>query len=73
MLRRIRWVRVVLTALLLEVFLLAIAIPLNLSANGRAILLEIVIPMCVVGAYAAGWWAAQKAGELLRRTSAKLA
>jgi len=64
MFRRIHWVRILLTALLVEVVLLAAAIPLNLSANGRAILLEIVIPLCVIGAFAGGWWAAQKAGEL---------
>lgn len=64
MLRRIHWVRIILTALLVEVALLAIAIPLNLSANGRAILLEAVVPLCVIGAFAGGWWAAQKSGEL---------
>ena len=62
--RRIHWVRIILTALLVEVALLAVAIPLNLSANGRAILLEAVIPLCVIGAFAGGWWAAQKSGEL---------
>ena len=63
MLRRIHWLRIILTAVLVELVLLAIAIPLNLSANGRAILLAIVIPLCAVGAFAGGWWAAQKAGE----------
>lgn len=62
MLRQIRWVRIVLTALLVEVALLAVAIPLNLSANGRAMLLAIVIPLCLTGAFLGGWWAARKAG-----------
>lgn len=64
MLRQIHWVRIILTALLVEVALLAVAIPLNLSANGRAILLAAVIPLCFVGAFAGGWWSAQKSGAL---------
>jgi hypothetical protein len=64
MLRRIHWVRIILTALLVEVALLAVAMPLNLSANGRAILLAAVIPLCLIGAFAGGWWTAQKSGEL---------
>src|SRR5690349_15808695 len=64
MLQRIRWVRIILIAVVIELVLLAIAVPLNMSENGRAILLGIVIPMCVVGAFIGGWWAAQKAGGL---------
>lgn len=52
------------TALLVEVVLLAVAIPLNLSAGGRAILLAAVIPLCVLGAFVGGWWTAQKSGDL---------
>jgi hypothetical protein len=62
--RRIRWVTTILIAVAVELVLLGIAIPLNMSANGRAILLGIVIPLCVLGTFAGGWWAAQKAGQL---------
>jgi putative membrane protein (TIGR04086 family) len=64
MLRQIRWVRILVAAVLIEVALLAIAIPLNMSANGRALLLMLVIPLCVVGTFIGGWWTAQKAGRL---------
>lgn len=64
MLRRIRWSRILLAAVVVELVLLAIAIPLNLSANGRAVLLATVIPLCVVGAFIGGWWAARRAGGL---------
>lgn len=61
---RIHWLRVVVAAVVVEVVLLAIAIPLNMSANGRAALLALVIPLCVVGAFLGGWWAASRAGRL---------
>jgi putative membrane protein (TIGR04086 family) len=64
MMRRIRWLRVVLGAVLVEVALLAIAIPLNLSASGRAVLLALVVPLCFVGTFIGGWWVARKAGDL---------
>lgn len=43
--------------------LLAIAIPLNMSEHGRAILLALVIPLCVIGAFLGGWWVARGAGS----------
>lgn len=52
MLSRIRWLRIVGAAVLVEVLPISVAIPLNKSANGRAVLLVIVIPMCVVGTVA---------------------
>ena len=64
MLRRIRWLRIVGAAILVEVVLLAIAIPLNKSADGRAVLLAIVIPLCVAGTFIGGWWAARGASRL---------
>jgi putative membrane protein (TIGR04086 family) len=60
---RVHWVRVVLTAAAVEVVLLGIAIPLNMSATGRRALLALVIPMCVVGAFLGAWWAARKVGR----------
>ncbi len=41
------------------------AIPLNLSANGRAILLALVVPLCVIATFLGGWWVARRAGGLL--------
>jgi hypothetical protein len=62
MLSGIRWWRIIVGAVVVEVVLLAIAIPLNMSANGRAILLALVIPLCVIGTFLGGWWVAQRAG-----------
>jgi putative membrane protein (TIGR04086 family) len=64
MLSRIRWVRIIVAAVLVELVLLAIAVPLNMSANGRAILLAGVIPLCVVGTFIGGWWTARRADGL---------
>jgi hypothetical protein len=64
MLDRIRWLRIVGAAILVEIVVLVIAIPLNLSANGRAVLLAIVIPLCMTGTFIGGWWAARGAGRL---------
>jgi TRAP-type C4-dicarboxylate transport system permease large subunit len=47
-----------------EVVLLSIAIPLNLSATGRAALLALVIPLCVIGSFIGGWWVARAADGL---------
>ena len=60
---RIHWLRVTLAALAVEVVLLAIAVPLNLSADGQKALLYLVIPMCVLGVFLGGWWVARKAGN----------
>jgi len=64
MLRQIRWVRIVVAAVLIEVILLGTAIPLNSSETGRAILLAVVIPLCVLGTFIGGWWTARGAGGL---------
>ena len=64
MLLRIRWLRIVVSAILLETALLGIAIPLNMSANGRATLLALVVPLCVIATFLGGWWAARKADGL---------
>jgi putative membrane protein (TIGR04086 family) len=63
-LRRILWLRVILTAILVEVVLLGIAIPLNMSANGQAVLLILVIPLCIIGTFLGGWWVGRRAGSL---------
>jgi hypothetical protein len=64
MLRQLRWWRIVVGAVVVEVVLLGIAIPLNLSANGRAALLVLVIPLCVAATFAGGWWGARRARGL---------
>lgn len=58
MLSRIRWLRIVVGAIVVEAVLLGIAIPLNISDNGRAILIAGVIPLCVIGSFVGGWWVA---------------
>ena len=59
-----RWWRIIIGAVVVEVVLLAIAIPLNMSDNGRAVLLILVIPLCVIGAFLGGWWVARRASSL---------
>lgn len=59
MLRRIRWWRIALAAVVVEAVLPAIAVLLNLSATGRAALLVGAIPLCVVGTFFGGWWVAR--------------
>jgi putative membrane protein (TIGR04086 family) len=61
---RIHWLRVLLGAVVVEAVLLGAAIPLDASESGRAILLALVIPLCVIGAFLGGWWVARRAGEL---------
>jgi putative membrane protein (TIGR04086 family) len=61
---QIHWWRVVLAAVVVEAVLLVIAIPLNMSANGRAILLALVVPLCFVATFLGGWWVARRAGRL---------
>jgi len=63
--KRIRWIRIIVGALAVEIALLAVAVPLNQSASGRALLLAIVVPLCVIGTFLGGWWVARKADELL--------
>jgi putative membrane protein (TIGR04086 family) len=61
---RIHWLRVAVAAVVVEVVLLGIAIPLNMSESGQRVLLNLVIPMCVFGAFLGGWWAARTVGGL---------
>ncbi len=61
---RIHWLRVALAALVVEIVLLGIAVPLNMSESGQRALLVLVVPMCVFGAFLGGWWAAKGAGSL---------
>jgi putative membrane protein (TIGR04086 family) len=64
MLSRIRWLRIVVGAVAVEVVLLGIAIPLNMSDNRRAILLVLVVPLCVIGSFVGAWWVARRAEGL---------
>jgi hypothetical protein len=58
-LSRIRWLRVVMGGFLVEVLLIAIAIPVTL-AFGQTPLLYVVPPACLVMTFIFGWWAARK-------------
>lgn len=64
MLSRIRWLRIAVGAIAVEGVLLGIAIPLNMSDNGRAILLVLIVPLCVIGTFLGGWWVARRAEGL---------
>jgi hypothetical protein len=57
--------RIVLGAVLIEVALLVVAVPLNMSAQGRSALLAIVVPLCAIAAYLGGWWVARRADGFL--------
>jgi putative membrane protein (TIGR04086 family) len=59
---RIRWWLIILGAVVVEVVLLGVAIPLNLSESGRSILLALVVPLCVIATFLGGWWVARRAG-----------
>ena len=61
---RNRWLRILTGGVLAEVALLVLAVPLNASDGGRALLLQIVIPACVIATFLGGWWVARKAGGL---------
>jgi putative membrane protein (TIGR04086 family) len=57
-----RWGRIVVGALLAEVGLFVVAVPLNLIPGGLTVLLYSVLPLCLVATFLGGWWAARKAG-----------
>jgi putative membrane protein (TIGR04086 family) len=59
----IRWFRIVAGAMLIELALLAVAIPLNMSEGGRTALLTLVVPLCLVAAFLGGWWVARGAEQ----------
>lgn len=60
---RLRWWRIAIAAILAEVALIIVAIPLNLSPGGRTVLLYIVLPVCLIATYLGGWWAARRASD----------
>lgn len=62
--QRIRWLRIVVGAVLIELALFAVAVPLNMSEGGRATLLALVVPLCVLVAFLGGWWVARGADRL---------
>lgn len=61
---RVRWLRIIAGAVAVEAALLAVAIPLNMSEHGRAILLPLVIPLCVIATFLGSWWVTRGAGGL---------
>ena len=63
-LTRIRWPWVLLGAVLVEVALLIVAIPMYLLPNGAIIVLYAVLPLCLIGGFFGGLWVARKAGRL---------
>jgi len=62
--QRIRWLRIVGGAALIELALFAVAVPLNMSETGRTTLLALVVPLCVFAAFLGGWWVARGVDRL---------
>ncbi len=58
---RVRWIRVVVAAVLAEVVLIAVAIPVTLWI-GQTALLYVIPPACFLVTLLFGRWAARKAG-----------
>jgi putative membrane protein (TIGR04086 family) len=58
---QIRWLRVIIGAVLVEVALFAIVVALNFLPNGASMLPYVVAPACVLTTFAGGWWAARAA------------
>jgi len=58
---RIHWLRVVFGAVLVEVALFAVVLPVNLLPNGSTVLLYIVLPICLIATFIGGLWVARKA------------
>ena len=63
-LARIRWLAVLLGALLVELVLFVLVVPLHFLPNGDALILRTVIPVCFVVAFTGGVWIARRAGTL---------
>jgi hypothetical protein len=63
-LARIRWLSVLIAALLVEAALIAVVVPTRFLPNGYVIELIIVLPACFAASYFGGWWVARRAGGL---------
>jgi putative membrane protein (TIGR04086 family) len=57
---KLRWGRIVVGAVLTEVALIALVIPVRMLA-GDAAILYIVAPACFIATFVFGWWVARKA------------
>lgn len=57
---KLRWGRIIVGAVLTEVALIAMVIPVRMLA-GDAAILYIVAPACFIATFAFGWWVARKA------------
>ncbi len=62
MLSGIRWWWVLLGAVLTELSLFVLVVPLYMLPNGATIVLYIVGPACLAAAFVFGWWTARRAG-----------
>ncbi len=60
---RIRWLRVVIGGVLVELALFAVAICAYVLPDGAALLIYIVPPICLIAAFLGGFWAARNARE----------
>jgi len=62
---QMRWLRIIVGAVLAEVALFAVVVALNFLPNGAAALPYIVVPACVLATFAGGRWVARAAGQRL--------
>lgn len=56
----IRWVRIVLGALLIEVALFAVILPMYALPNGAMVVLYLVLPVTLAAAFGGAFWVASK-------------
>lgn len=59
----IQWLRILVAGVLAEAALFVV-VPLNFVPGGQTILQIIVVPLCLLATFAAGWWAARRASRL---------
>ncbi len=63
-LAQIRWPTVVLGAVLVELALFLVVLPMYLLPNGNIVVLYAVLPACLIGGFVGGLWVARRAGRL---------
>lgn len=60
---RIRWVSIIVGALLVEIALFVVVLPLYLLPNGATVVRYAVLPACAIAAYFGGLLVARRAGN----------
>lgn len=60
---RVRWVSIIVGAVLVEVVLFAVVVPLYLLPNGANLVMYAVLPACLIAAYFGGLLVARRAAD----------